>query len=274
MTTHDRSTKKQVDVSPPKTSLEEQAPDNASGLASFYAIQGAIQKPSRETLTPRAILQLQRTIGNQAVLRMLAGVSSDRVQRLSNSSLVASVQTNTPVIQRVVGESVLWDAYFAAYDAKMSKANIGRRDVQWQTWLQAFHRLEEALYEAKKPLPAYNYNSDEVQTRYDRLIHLGLTPPDAEPDPLVAAANTILHDARVRFNAFRGNNGLNRGAWAGSATHGGQPNDYVQTPNAVIDRLRAKNLGNWWLMQSDSAPSGNALHRGAVDNRGDFIYHL
>lgn len=38
-----------------------------SGLGSFYAIQRALKKPSKETLTPQAVLQLQRTITNWVV---------------------------------------------------------------------------------------------------------------------------------------------------------------------------------------------------------------
>jgi hypothetical protein len=99
-------------------------------------------------------------------------------------------------------------------------------------------------------------------------------------DPTEALVRGVIAAANVRFQAFRGNALLNRGAWAGSATHGAQPGDYARTPAATIAAINTKqvrmggNLGSWWLMQSDTAPSGNALHRGAVDARGDFIYHL
>ena len=94
------------------------------------------------------------------------------------------------------------------------------------------------------------------------------------------AMSSVLHAAKLRFQAFQYNVQLNRGAWAGSNTHGDQPPDYVQTTAGVIANLTARQvamggrLGVWWIMTSGTAPSGQALHRSGVDARGDFIYHL
>ena len=94
------------------------------------------------------------------------------------------------------------------------------------------------------------------------------------------AIRGIIQSANARFQTFRGNPLLNRGAWAGSNSYGVKPGDYAPTPDINIQRLQNKqirmggNLGSWWIMQSNEATTGWALHRGAVDDRGDFIYHL
>lgn len=83
MNTHDHSAKKSVDTSLTNTPQEEQVPDNSSGLESFLAMQDAIKKPSKAMLTPQAVLQLQRSIGNQATIRLLSPTAQhhESVQR-------------------------------------------------------------------------------------------------------------------------------------------------------------------------------------------------
>lgn len=71
MTTRDYAVKKQPNVSSTKISQHDQIPDNSSGLTDFYQMQQAVEKPNAMTLTPRVIINLQRTIGNQAVQRLL-----------------------------------------------------------------------------------------------------------------------------------------------------------------------------------------------------------
>ena len=178
-------------------------------------------------------------------------------------------------------ENTLWDAYFTAYNAKMDPATKNRRDDQWHNWLQLFHNFETSIYLAKNQGGGTAYAAAQVQDRYETLVHIGLRPPAAVPDANVAAANTVLQVASTRFGAFRGNPILNRGAWAGSNTHGGRPPDYAQTAQGVITTLRQRQVANggklsnnWWIMQSDTAPSGFALHGPGTDARGDFIYHL
>lgn len=77
MTNHGHSINKQVDTISTNTLQEEQVPESMLGLGRFDAMQHAIKNPSKETLTPQTVIQLQRTIGNQAVLRMLAGSKSN-----------------------------------------------------------------------------------------------------------------------------------------------------------------------------------------------------
>lgn len=86
MNTHDHSTKKKVDTFTTNTPQEEQVPDNTFGLGSFYAMQRAIKKPGKETLTPNVVLQLQCVIGNQAVQRLLIGRTSHSVEQATGDS--------------------------------------------------------------------------------------------------------------------------------------------------------------------------------------------
>lgn len=200
---------------------------------------------------------LQRLAGNQAVSALVGGLA----------------------VQRLVDKDTLWDHYFDAYSARM---NVKTRAIDY-TWMQRFFRLEERLYAAKAQETDQGpgvYAGQPLQDAYDRLHELGFDAPAPAEDPHLAASRGVLRHANQRWNAFRGDNQLNRGAWAGSASHGPRPNDYAQTAAAVIAVLQQRQLagggqiGAWWLMVSDSAPSGRALHRGAIDLRGDFIYHL
>lgn len=203
------------------------------------------------------LASLQRTAGNQAVSALLAGAT----------------------VQRLVGKDDLWDRYHDAYWARM---NAGRRVIDG-TWTQRFFLFEQRLYAAKGQEAALGtgaYAAVPVQDAHDRLHELGFHAPAPAEDPDVVASRAVFRHAAGRWAAFRGDAGLNRGAWAGSSTHGGRPADYVQTAAAVVDVIRQRQVsgggrvGAWWLMVSDSAPSGHALHRGGIDYRGDFIYHL
>jgi hypothetical protein len=73
-------------------------------------MQSAIQNPRRETLTPGAVLQLQRLIGNRAVSKLISGRSSSTVQRTATTPFVSASPMTHSVIQRAVAENVLWDA--------------------------------------------------------------------------------------------------------------------------------------------------------------------
>ncbi|WP_347350125.1 hypothetical protein [Intrasporangium sp.] len=206
--------------------------------------------------SPQLVLSLQRAVGNHAVATLLGG----------------------PSVQRLVSKDDLWDHYFDAYSSRMRTR--GRID---QRWTDVFFHFENRLYGAKAQVATVGdaaYDAAGVQDAHDNLAALGFAALPPSPDPNVAAARAVITVANTRWSAFRGNGGLNRGAWAGSATHGEQPPNYVQTAAGVIAELRnmqlaqAGRIGSWWLMASDTAPSGNALHRGGVDARGDFIYHL
>ncbi len=77
MTTHDQSVKQPADKDTKRNSQEDFIYNDLSGLESFDAVQSAVQRPSRETRTPRAVMQLQRTIGNRATQRLLSQVPPD-----------------------------------------------------------------------------------------------------------------------------------------------------------------------------------------------------
>ena len=59
-------------------SQDEISKTEASGLSNFLGMQHAIKQLDTNTLTPNSILQLQRTIGNQAVQELL---TKDKLQR-------------------------------------------------------------------------------------------------------------------------------------------------------------------------------------------------
>lgn len=90
MNTHDRSAKKSTNTSKNNVPEDRQQDGNVSGLDSFYTMRRAIQKPSRETLTPNAVLQLQRTIGNNAIIKMLNPTQTrqtKKIQRVERGEL-------------------------------------------------------------------------------------------------------------------------------------------------------------------------------------------
>lgn len=213
--------------------------------------------PSNSPHSAAHLVELQRLAGNQAVAALVGGLT----------------------IQRLVDKDTLWDAYGDAYWARMNARNRAIDPL----WTKRFFKLEEQLYEAKALEATQGpnvYNAAKVQGAHDKLHELGFDAPAPAEDPNEKASREVLRHAKQRWSAFRRNAQLNRGAWAGSTSNGPQPNDYVQTSAAVIAVLRQRQvsgrgrIGAWWLMASDSAPSSNALHRGACDDRGDFIYHL
>lgn len=67
MDTHDQSAKN--DVNP--TTSEEWVANGEVDFNSFASMQLALKQPNKATLTPDTILQLQQTIGNQAVQRLV-----------------------------------------------------------------------------------------------------------------------------------------------------------------------------------------------------------
>jgi len=84
MSTHDHSVKTSADSDTKQASQEISFQDDITGLSGFYGLRRAIQKPSKETLTSGAVLQLQRTIGNQAVIKMLSQTGKPTIQRAPN----------------------------------------------------------------------------------------------------------------------------------------------------------------------------------------------
>ena len=67
MDTHDQSAKNDANQPTP----EEWVANGEVGFNSFASMQHALNQPNRATLTPDTILQLQSTIGNQAVQRLI-----------------------------------------------------------------------------------------------------------------------------------------------------------------------------------------------------------
>lgn len=82
MSNRDHSTKKQIETS--KVNI----PRKKQGLDSFYIIRQAIQNPNSLTMTPQIAIQLQRTIGNQAVQRLLrkTGIVTPLVPQTTTAS--------------------------------------------------------------------------------------------------------------------------------------------------------------------------------------------
>lgn len=212
--------------------------------------------------------------GAEDLLDRFAGAAvrekGDTVQQMAGQAVV---------VQRAT-EDEMWDAYLDAYLARMRT-----KDSQIsQRWIQAFFHLERLLYQAKEAQDPNAYNDERLQRAYDTMQMIGLVPgvrPAPNQQAILGATNVLQH-AATRFNAFGQNGQLNRGAWAGSNQHGPRPGDYQQTGQAIINHLVDRQVargdgtidGTWWIMRSDTAPSGRSLHRRAFDVRGDFIYHL
>lgn len=76
MKTHDHSAKKPSDSSKHEKELIRH---KTSSSNSFDAMHRATQKPNTETLTPDSIMQLQRTIGNHAVTKLLQRYSETTI---------------------------------------------------------------------------------------------------------------------------------------------------------------------------------------------------
>ncbi len=70
MTNRDNSTKKQIETSKLNIPREEQDSYKTSSLDNF-TMRHATENPNSYLMTPQTVLQLQRTIGNQAVQRLL-----------------------------------------------------------------------------------------------------------------------------------------------------------------------------------------------------------
>lgn len=122
MSEHDNSSQKQNDLSPTQGVQEI----STSGMGSFSAMQQAIKQPSRQTLTPTAVLQLQQTIGNVAVQRLLAGADSPSTIRPTEFKFA---KTNAPIIQRVLDGNAGNDdqqdlAYGVVYGHYKSASNV------------------------------------------------------------------------------------------------------------------------------------------------------
>lgn len=83
----DHSPKQPTGTSTSRTSQEKPVSNTASSLGCFYALQPAIQKPSLKTLTSNDILQLQRTIGNASVRRLLSGSASHSMEQAADDLL-------------------------------------------------------------------------------------------------------------------------------------------------------------------------------------------
>jgi hypothetical protein len=97
MDTHSHSEKKNNAPVTEQTSQEDFLPDELSVFSDFRGIQRAIKEPNLQLLTPNIILQLQRTIGNQAVQRLLA--ERMMVQRIPDENLVPFERPDTTPVQ-------------------------------------------------------------------------------------------------------------------------------------------------------------------------------
>jgi hypothetical protein len=102
MNTHDHSVKKSVDTDINQNSQEVPIQADVSGLGSFYAMQRAIYKPSRETLTSDVVLQLQRTIGNHRVAQLIAQSGQNLADPENNSVQQQVNGKREPMLQRQV----------------------------------------------------------------------------------------------------------------------------------------------------------------------------
>lgn len=70
MNSHDNSTKKSAETTQ-ANSQKETIPNNLSTVTNSYGMSHALKELNSTNLTPNAILQLQGTIGNQAVQRLI-----------------------------------------------------------------------------------------------------------------------------------------------------------------------------------------------------------
>lgn len=266
--------------------IERKTENKSRSFANFKAQKNNCSKDRLVFLDNRpesvAQLQLQSKISNSLIEqeekdKKSKNYSHEDKKYPKNSLSVYGRDCSTPiwVIQRAGTADQMWDDYFEAYDNLMSvKKNTNT--VVDLTWRNRFYHLENLLYQAKDPANPTHYNDANVQDAHTQLMLLGVLPPAPQPNPNMTAARALIIAANARWAVFRGNYHVNRGAWAGSASHGPRPADYVQTPAGPIQVIRDRKIaiGEWWIMASDSAPSGCALHRRGFDARGDFIYHL
>ena len=96
------------------------------------------------------------------------------------------------------------------------------------------------------------------------------------PNEFPTLVSDVLKHANERFNAWRTGTEKNRGAWAGSASHGEKPDDYEAVSLATLNALASVlPTGGWRIAYSLSADEGNSLHKWGGKAKGeDFIYHL
>jgi len=231
--------------------------------------QGKLQGMANDSLRAGQLKTFQNMVNNSPI------------QRLAKNNVIQLALYDTGysapmgVVQRAGPPNQMWDDYFDAYENLMSVKRNSNHVID-PTWRNYFYHLEDLLYQAKDHGNPTQYHDPNVQDAHSQLMTLGVVPPAPAPDPNQTAAQALVVAANARWAVFRGNPLVDRGAWAGSNNHGPRPGDYVQTGAGPINVIRHQGiaLGAWWIMQSDTAPSGWALHRGGVDARGDFIYHL
>lgn len=110
MTAHEHSTNKSKDSSTPVIPKEEELiPDNASDISNFYAMQST----GASTPPPHTVLQLQRTLGNQAVQRLVNPAQEKNNQSKNMPAWfnsIASSQTSDTV-QRREGDEAAADNF-------------------------------------------------------------------------------------------------------------------------------------------------------------------
>ncbi len=230
------------------------------------------QRAEFEDNRPEAVAQrkLQALVDKSPQARKAA-----QLRAMADKYVASKAIQRVAVVQRAGTANQMWDDYFDAYDNLMSVKQNTNAIVDL-TWRNYFYHLENLLYQAKDPNSPVQYQDHNVQTAHTNLMAIGVQPPAPAPSPDEVTAQGLLIAANARWRVFRGNPLVNRGAWAGSANHGPQPGDYVQTAQGPINVLRQARiaLGSWFVMQSNTAPSGWSIHRYGVDARGDFIYHL
>jgi hypothetical protein len=96
MKINDHFTKKPAAIAKKNTS-RKQHPEKVTDSESFLTLQRVIENPTRETITPNIVLQLQRTIGNQATTRIL---KSHRLNLLGSSREASQTTHPEKPIQR------------------------------------------------------------------------------------------------------------------------------------------------------------------------------
>lgn len=89
MTTHDHSSKQTQDVSQSNVSKEEHVSDNSSSLDKLGLMGMNSQNPNSKMMTQRDILQLQRTIGNQATYKLIQNHAHQQVNTSISSFFVS-----------------------------------------------------------------------------------------------------------------------------------------------------------------------------------------
>jgi len=114
MNTHDHSTKNSVDTATKQPSQEVPAQEDLSRLGTFYSLQDTVRDPRSEAFTPSTVLQLQRTIGNQAVQRLLRQTSNkiiiQRGQGSSRPKAPILRETDDPIILPFNTKKPKWEA--------------------------------------------------------------------------------------------------------------------------------------------------------------------